>query len=173
MPAAYRLDTDKTWNETYKALVEMFSNWPGANLLGVEPNVPMQRVNGTYFSTAEAAVTLRYKKGEREVTLTYDKQSNPRSNLRALYLCLDDMRMIERRGLDEVVRSAYLQLNAPKKKRDPWEVLGLRPGASREDVEAMFRVRARTAHPDHGGSDEAMAELNAARAEALGEAAPA
>ena len=51
--------------------------------------------------------------------------------------------------------------------REAYAVLGLLPRASREDIEAMYRIRAKQLPLDHGGSDEAMAELNAARERAL------
>jgi DnaJ-class molecular chaperone len=47
--------------------------------------------------------------------------------------------------------------------RDPYQVLGLAPGATKEEVEAAYRAAAKAAHPDQGGTDEAMAEVNAAR----------
>src|SRR6266568_4475504 len=45
--------------------------------------------------------------------------------------------------------------------------LGLRAGASEEEIEARFRELAKADHPDTGGSDSAMAELNEAREIAL------
>jgi DnaJ-domain-containing protein 1 len=48
-------------------------------------------------------------------------------------------------------------------------VLGVKLGARREDVEAAYRRLAATRHPDKGGSAEAMAELDLARERALRE----
>lgn len=45
-----------------------------------------------------------------------------------------------------------------------WTVLGLGPGASLAEIDAAWREGMRTAHPDAGGSAEAAARLNAARA---------
>jgi curved DNA-binding protein CbpA len=44
--------------------------------------------------------------------------------------------------------------------------------ASVEEIERAWRIAAKTAHPDAGGSHEAMARLNAAREAALKERAP-
>jgi len=169
---SYVLRTEKTWNETRSELGRCFDQW-NVSKWSAEANVPPGRVNGRYFTHDEAAVTVRYWKGDREIVLTMQSQDSPAANLRALYLCLDAMRLLDVRGLGETARSAYLQLAPPAKVRDPWEVLGLRPGASPELINAVFRELAKKAHPDQGGSDEAMAELNAARAAALGEAVPA
>jgi curved DNA-binding protein CbpA len=41
--------------------------------------------------------------------------------------------------------------------------LGIKPGASSDEIEAAYRQKARFAHPDAGGSTEAMQRLNDAR----------
>ncbi len=41
-----------------------------------------------------------------------------------------------------------------------WTQWGVSPDASREVIETAYRAQARTAHPDHGGSHEAMAAFN-------------
>jgi hypothetical protein len=43
-----------------------------------------------------------------------------------------------------------------------WERLGLRPGASIEDVKTAFRQRALVTHPDQGGDADAFRELHGA-----------
>ena len=48
---------------------------------------------------------------------------------------------------------------------DPYVVLGVQPGASREEAQAAYRAAAKRWHPDHAGSVEAqarMAQVNAA-----------
>lgn len=54
------------------------------------------------------------------------------------------------------------------KPRRPWtEVLQLNPGATKQQIEESYRLAAKKAHPDMGGSTEAMAELTRAKEEAL------
>lgn len=43
--------------------------------------------------------------------------------------------------------------------RDLYEILGLKRGAARKDIHRAYRRRAKTAHPDGGGSVEAFNEL--------------
>jgi len=136
-----------------------FDRW-GVSSWSAEANVPRARVHSQNLTLAERGVTVRFMKDGREVVLSADSQSDPRLNLKLIQLCVDDMRMIERRGLDSLMRSAYLQLEAPTRKRDPYEVLGLRPGVSREVADAAYRALAKSRHPDHGGTTEAMQELN-------------
>jgi hypothetical protein len=53
--------------------------------------------------------------------------------------------------------------------RDPYEILGLTPGASLDELKAAYRRLSKTAHPDLGGSTEAQVELNTAYAYILNE----
>lgn len=48
------------------------------------------------------------------------------------------------------------------------EVLGLKPGASRADIQAAYVRLMQAAHPDHGGSDWLAARINQARDVLLG-----
>ena len=47
---------------------------------------------------------------------------------------------------------------------DPYGVLGIPPSANPAEVRAAYRRQARLRHPDHGGSTQEMALLNAAYA---------
>ena len=164
MAGAYQLDVDKTWAETYRDLAHCFDLW-GVRHWSAEANVPNTRTNSRSLSQAERAVTVQFEHRDRTAILSLDTQISPAMNLRAIYLCLDAMRLIERRGLAEVAQSAYLQLapTAPE-----WSaLLGVAPSATRDEIQAAYRLHARTAHPDVGGSDEQMAALNRARDEAL------
>ena len=50
-------------------------------------------------------------------------------------------------------------------------MLGVKPGASEEQIETSYRQKAKVCHPDMGGSAEAMQRLNDARARLKGKAA--
>ena len=163
--ATYRIESKHSWSETEKLLRESFAKWRVARYV-VEPNCLPRQLHA-HLSKTERGVTVRFWMGDREVVLTSDDQARPVDNLKKLQLCIEDMRMIDRRGATSVMQSAYLQLAPPVKERDPFEVLGLRPGANKALIDAAFKARAQEAHPDKGGTAEAMAELNAARERAL------
>ena len=154
---SYTLYTDKTWRETQSELSETMRKW---------------RISDWNLITDKDArgrmlprVTLHYVLRGREVRLTMTKQARAEDNLRALYLSVEDMRMLDVRGLSDVVAEAYMQLAAPQSlsPRSPEEVLGVRSDAPRDVIEAAYRALAKVRHPDMGGSDAAMAELTAAR----------
>ena len=57
------------------------------------------------------------------------------------------------------------QMRGPAGRPGPYEVLGLEPGATPEQVRARYRQLARANHPDRDGSEgaaERMARINAA-----------
>jgi hypothetical protein len=55
---------------------------------------------------------------------------------------------------------------------NPHEVLGVRPGASPDEVRAAWRRRARATHPDRGGDEEAFSEVLEAYRRLTGERSP-
>ncbi len=107
-------------------------------------------------------VKLTYNKNGKTVNLIMGKQNRAVDNLRVLYLAIEAMRLNERRGISDVLESAYLQLAAPTQGRDPYEILEIRPDASLEVAEAVYKAKVRNIHPDRGGSTEHMKALNRA-----------
>lgn len=103
---------------------------------------------------------------------TFDRVAQ---NIAAVAGHLEASRTIERYGVATAAETlqAFMALPPPsdvKPKRPWWEVLGiLRDGADEDSVKAMFRAKAKKAHPDQGGAPDAMSELNEALNEALAE----
>lgn len=167
---SYVLHTDKSSHTTELELKETFRQWGVADYQ-VDFNVLRSKHDNQYLSEADRAVTVRFvhPRTSREVVLSMADQATPRDNVRVLYLAIEDMRKIEKRGLGEVMESAYLQLAGPAA-ADCWSILGVQRGASRELIESAYRTQAKRAHPDAtGGSNAAMVALNRARDEAIAE----
>lgn len=99
--------------------------------------------------------------------IAVDRFPTPEANVRAIYQILEGRRQELRYGGLHIVRAAFqgfAALPAPAHWR---EVLGLNGGpVTRDIINAAYRRLARERHPDAGGSEAAMAELNAARAAA-------
>lgn len=135
----------------------------------VSSNVPL-RADGLPRSSIEPddpGVCVYFELEGKPHAMPCDTYDRVADNLAAIAAHIDATRRIERHGVASVAQmfQGFLALPAPP---SCWEVLGMsRSSATRRDVEISYRSLARSAHPDSGGSDAAMAELNAAREEAL------
>jgi DnaJ-domain-containing protein 1 len=99
--------------------------------------------------------------------LASDHWTRLADNIAAIAAHIGAMRAVDRYAvgtLDQAFAGyAALPASAPE---EWWVVLQLPPTATLDEAEAAFRKLARNSHPDVGGSNEDMARLTAARAEA-------
>jgi DnaJ-domain-containing protein 1 len=156
----YSLITDKSWHATMLELADTFRKWKGVTYWNVTPALrgakEYRKAENWNQSIYDRAVVLEYKLRGTTVTLTMDKQQRAVDNLRVLYLAVEDMRMIEARGISDVVKEAYLQLAAPAATAtDPYAVLGVGREQSLAEIEQRYRELAAQLHPDKPGGDTA------------------
>jgi hypothetical protein len=100
--------------------------------------------------------------------IAVDRFTRPESNLQAIHKIIEARRAETRYGTLHMVRAAFTGFLAlPGGEVIDWrKVLGLDGRVTLAQVEEAYRDRLDTAHPDKGGTTEAMTELNAARAAA-------
>lgn len=115
------------------------------------------------------AVYWKTRKGGRKV-MPVDRYFKVADNLAAVAATLDAMRAIERHGGAQILDRAFTGFTAltpPAVARHWREVVGV-PSTVMDmpTVRLAFRRRAAEAHPDKGGTHEAMSELNIALAAA-------
>jgi hypothetical protein len=117
----------------------------------------------------DPGVAVYFKRKGRDVVFACDQYGEVHDNMRAISKTAEALRGIERWGASDMLERAFTgfeALPAPAPEQW-WQVLGVRQGASSDEVTRAYREKARAAHPDTGGSEAAMARLNAARAQAL------
>lgn len=120
------------------------------------------------------AVYFEYAGGQK--CFACDRWTSVAENLRAIFKSIEAIRGLERWGSKDFVNAAFTGFSAlpsPGAEK-PWrEVLGFRPDEkpSAAAVREQFYALAKKAHPDAGGSNEAMAELSAAKDAAMLEVA--
>lgn len=162
---SYSLTTDKSWSQTMGDIRECFRIWAkdaGARIdWDVEANVSTSQRSRITLSPEERAVHLAFMhpRTGREVSIRIDSQQRPVDNLRVCYLIAEDIRKNEKRGLGDMMAQAYLQIAAPERERDPYEVLGVRRDSPREVIEGAYRALAKKHHPDAGGDAETFKEI--------------
>lgn len=151
-----------------------------AQYVVISTNVPL-KANGDPYSDPGrmpdpgAAVYFRLK--DKPYVLSCDRWSGVEENLYAIAKHIEALRGMERWGVASLEQTfaGFKELSATAGEgEDPWMVLGMEPmggtmtGPVAEcEVKARHRELARTAHPDAGGSEDAMTRINVARDSAL------
>lgn len=120
----------------------------------------------------DPAAAVYWRKGYKGQMrcMAIDRYTEVADNLAAIAATLEALRAIERHGGAEILDRTFTGFAALPEKvggRAWWDVLEVRSDAAREVIEANFRRLAMERHPDRGGSEAAMAELNEARRVAL------
>jgi hypothetical protein len=123
----------------------------------------------------DPGVAIYFALARRQMVMACDRYVAQADNCRSLGLAISAMRQLERHGGGAMMNRAFdgfAALPSPDAAPRAWrEVLGSSDDMriDTETIDHCYRVRAKRAHPDAGGSHEAMAELNAAREQALRE----
>jgi len=152
----------KTWSQERDLLADVFRKW-GVSQWEVTCEFWGQKAVNWSQTKPQRAVYIKFAHPDGQVIqLKMDTESRALDNIQQMRLGLAEMYGIWRRGLENMVRTAYMQLSAPEAFRDPYEVLGVRSDTNIADIESMYLIKAKRAHPDMGGSDEQMKELNLA-----------
>lgn len=108
---------------------------------------------------------------QQQIAIPCDRWNTVAGNLRAIAKTIEAMRGMERWGAKHMIRAMFQGFTAIRGPGPrPWrEVLGLAEQAvvSPALVKQRMRELARVHHPDVGGSEAHMAEINAAASSAL------
>jgi hypothetical protein len=123
----------------------------------------------------DPGVVLRWSKGGRSYAVACDDSPRLRDNLRTVYLWVHETRMRSQRPVvtaqDDFAAAALPSGDEDAEPARPpaHEVLEVSPGAPDQVVRAAFKAQVTDAHPDHGGSPEAVRRLKWARDSMLGD----
>lgn len=121
----------------------------------------------------DKGVAVYFLRNGRQMSFACDRWDKVEDNIRAIEKTIENLRGIERWGASEMMERAFTSFESLPPPRDRrarrpwWEVLNVNRSCSRASVHDAYRHRAQKLHPDVGGNTEDMAELNAARDEAL------
>jgi hypothetical protein len=149
----------------------------GATNVVVSTNYKVGNYGLVESRVRDEGIAVYFQHQNKALAMCCDRYDNAPANLRSLALAIEAMRQLERHGGGTMMDRAFngfLAITGPSSKK-PWrEVIGVNADwrGSITDLRALFRTKARQQHPDMGGSDALMAELNAAFAEAKRELRP-
>ena len=109
-----------------------------------------------------AAVYWEQGGGKPPKVMALDQYDRTADNLAAIAATLEAMRAIERHGGAVILERAFLGFDALPSPNDWRHVLGFDQTPTREAAKERYLELAKKRHPDAGGSETAMKELNAA-----------
>lgn len=140
----------------------------GARLPVLSSNLTLRQDGLPYASQRQPddpGVAVYFEWKGRRMAFACDRWNRVEDNVQAIRHTIAALRGLDRWGTGHMVEAAFIGFEAlppPNWRGD----LGLEPDADLQDAENAYREHARTAHPDAGGSAEAMSRLNAAIAQA-------
>jgi hypothetical protein len=168
---SYRQTQYKTMTDALSSLQREMDNLLGASHMVLSTNVVL-RLDGLPRADqpkqSDPGAALYFNRDDQRLCLPCDRWDRVEDNIYAIAMHIGAMRGMERWGVG-TVEQAFAGYKALSAGEDWWDVLECRRDASREVVEAQYKARIRAAHPDTGGSNQAMARLNVARDQAAAE----
>ncbi len=141
----------------------------------ISSNIPLRR-DGLPRSDARSpadpgvAVYWRRPSDKTEKVMAIDQYDRVQDNLAAIAATLDAMRAIERHGGAQILDRAFTGFAAlppavhDRKGQPWWGIFGCQQTTATDAVLDLYRQLAKERHPDRGGSDELVSELNEAYA---------
>lgn len=107
----------------------------------------------------DPGVAIYFERDHQNLCMAHDRWTKVEANINALALAIEGMRQMQRHGGGQMLKRAFTGFAAlppPNWRRD----LGITNQATLADAETAYREKARTEHPDAGGTIESMAVLN-------------
>lgn len=137
----------------------------GSNLV-ISSNLPL-RLDGMPYAKAaqpsDRGVAVYFTHKRRPMCFACDRWNLVEDNMRAIAKTIEALRGIERWGSGQMVEQAFTGFMALAAPEQPFQVLGVKPDASIEEIDEAHRRLAMKHHPDRGGDTAQMARINAAR----------
>jgi hypothetical protein len=161
------------WDRVVNGLIDELERI-GATEIVISSNQPIRKDGYPYAqerSLSDTGVAVYFMRDGRAMVMAQDRFRTVIGNIRSLAMAVEGLRQMERHGGAVMMERAFAGFVAiaPPGWKKPWrEVFGVAKDW-RGDVTALFRQKARERHPDSGGSDTLMAELNVAFGEAKAE----
>lgn len=189
MATAYPLHWPDLWPRTERPTTSQFRSSLNAALNNVQDSLKRFAVDSGKkvenilissnvtlgnMSPKESGVAVYFTWDGISTCIAVDRYQKIEDNLQAIHHCIEAERTKLRHGGINLVKAAfrgYAALPPPsgQSSRSWREVLELVGTVNSQMIEDAFRRLAKVRHPDAGGSTIAMAELNAARQQALKE----
>jgi hypothetical protein len=163
--------TTKTWTQLTSEMEAVFARWHRSYIL--ESILTGSQASKERQTFSERSVILQFTLRGAPISLQMARSERAVDNLALLIQVVETLRMNEVRRIDDVMRDVYRKAypeSSPASASgvdipEPYHILGVLPSAPWEVIEAAYRAQVRIRHPDVGGSNASMQEINAAMEE--------
>ena len=146
----------------------------GGRLPVLSSNIPLKRDGLPYAGQKEPVdrgIAVYFTLRGQQFCFACDRWDKTADNIQAIRHTIAALRGIERWGTGDMVQQAFTGFIALPSQESPYDVLGVKPDASQEEIEASYRQKAKLLHPDAGGDPEAFRRITEARNKLKGKAA--
>lgn len=161
---------DKTLNKAISGLMHELSLLGGIDVV-ISANLAIRKSDGLPKSgqrqPEDRGVAVYFNLNKKAQCIPCDKWTTIEDNVWAIKKTVEALRGLERWGAKEMVNAAFtgfkaLPENAGAFNKPYWEILGIEHDDNLFKAEEKYRKLAFLYHPDRGGNQVKMAELNGA-----------
>ncbi len=164
-PSKFKVSQEQAQQDVLRQLDLM-----GAGNIVISTNIPIRKDGLPYAKhpqVHDVGVAVYFQRKGMALVIPCDRWWTIAENMRAIGLTIEAIRGLERWGAKQTVDTAFAGFAALPAPKAPWDILGVDQHATEAEIKAAHTAAAKRAHPDVGGDDAQMAEINRARDEML------
>lgn len=137
----------------------------GARSIVLSTNIPLKNDGmpyATFKTPSDVGVAVYFQYKEKVMCFACDRWWRIEDNMQAVKHTISALRGIARWGTGDMLQAAFEGFTALPQPKSWADILKVPRDASIATIEAHYKILARKHHPDAGGSEAAMSQINAA-----------
>lgn len=164
--SGFKVNLAKARDELMKEIQKL-----GGKMPILSTNVPVKKDNLPYAGQKEPedkGVAVYFMLYGRQYCFACDRWNKVGDNIQAARHTIAALRGIERWGTGDMLQAAFTGFAALPNPENPYSILGLKEGATSDEVNAAYKALVKEHHPDKGGDPEQFNKIVNARVKLKG-----